>query len=568
MGINALRSGALESLVSDLKSEAGCEIVREMKPRRAARSQALDGEATSVYVARMALETFLELRARAAATRPEACIELDGELDYNWGWAANPASLQAALVERLRVDRMRRALSAPRGSRSQQIRLRVLGENQAPVANAHVRLEAVAAPQEGLTDGNGELTLTLHVSAGSGARSLFVDPPGDYWTRYLRYPGLNPEIDNVIVLRSLDKNLRDSGNGARYGWGQRWMGIDQLPAQMTGRGAKIAIIDSGADNQHPLLKHITNGVDLTGNGNRSTWAEDLVGHGSHCSGIIAAQGSEGVALRGFAPQAELHLLKVFPGGRYSTLLDALEYCIEHQIDVVNLSLGGSDASEAIEQKLEEAVENGVAFIAAAGDSAGPVQYPASSAHVLSVAALGLLGEFPPNSWESQTIPPLPELLARDGVFMPSFSSFGPKVDVSAPGVGIISSIPGGGLGAHSGTSVAAAHVSGLAALLVAHHPWFRNLLQLRNSQRVAGLYQLVREACPPACSAAYQQDLGVQRVGAGMPLIQRLVASVQSASYGGGAANLSSLPLQPSGASLLPPFGAAQPVSQFFYRPL
>jgi len=272
MGINALRSGALESLVSDLKSEAGCEIVREMKPRRAARSQALDGEATSVYVARMALETFLELRARAAATRPEACIELDGELDYNWGWAANPASLQAALVERLRVDRMRRALSAPRGSRSQQIRLRVLGENQAPVANAHVRLEAVAAPQEGLTDGNGELTLTLHVSAGSGARSLFVDPPGDYWTRYLRYPGLNPEIDNVIVLRSLDKNLRDSGNGARYGWGQRWMGIDQLPAQMTGRGAKIAIIDSGADNQHPLLKHITNGVDLT-SGHR--WVDEL-----------------------------------------------------------------------------------------------------------------------------------------------------------------------------------------------------------------------------------------------------------------------------------------------------
>jgi subtilisin family serine protease len=557
MGINALRSGALEGLVSDLKSEAGCEIVREIRPRRAARSPAFDGEATSVYVARMGLETFLELRARAEATRPEACIELDGELDYSWGWGANAASIQAALVERLRVERLQRALTASRGSRAQQFKLRVLGDNQEPVPNAHVRLEGVAGPQEGLTDGNGEILLTLHLSAGGGARSIFIDPARDYWTAYLRYPGLNPELENVIQLRPLEKNLRDVAGGARCGWGQRWMGIDQLPAQMTGRGAKVAIIDSGADNKHPLLKHVTNGVDLTGNGNRSTWVEDLIGHGSHCSGIIAGQGSEGVALRGFAPQAELHMLKVFPGGRYSTLLDALEYCIENQIDVVNLSLGGSDASEALEQKLEEAVENGVAFIAAAGNSGGPVQYPASSAHVLSVAALGLLGEFPANTWESQTIPPMRELLARDGVFVPSFSSFGPKVDISAPGVGIISSIPGGGLGSHSGTSVAAAHVSGLAALLVAHHPWFRKLLQLRDSQRVAGLYQLLREACPPAYSSAYQQDLGAQRVGAGMPLVQRALASVQSASYVLGAGSLSGLPWQQPAVSALPFFGAA-----------
>src|SRR5262249_62388357 len=138
------------------------------------------------------------------------------------------------------------------------------------------------------------------------------------------------------------------------------------------------------------------------------------------------------------------------------------YCVDLDIDLVNLSLGSPQPSEAIEQKLEEAALHGVACIVAAGNSGGRVQFPASSRYTLAISAVGRLNEFPEASWDAATV--LPNLVASDGIFSPTFSAFGPEVAVGGPGVAIVATGPGG-FEAQPGSFPAAPPPTGHAPLL-------------------------------------------------------------------------------------------------------
>ena len=81
---------------------------------------------------------------------------------------------------------------------------------------------------------------------------------------------------------------------------------------------------------------------------------------------------------------------------------ALDYCMEQGIDVANMSLGGGEPSKIIEDRIVRAKQLGMACIIAAGNSSGPVQFPASTPHCLAVAAMGKWGEFPEDSYHAQT----------------------------------------------------------------------------------------------------------------------------------------------------------------------
>ena len=387
----------------------------------------------------------------------------------------------------------------------------VTGKDGAPQAEAEVSLFGSMLPASGVTDANGMVTLSLFGETADSVRGLYVKPKADYWSFYQRDPDISSDEANVVVLRALSDwpSLAGFPRQRAYGWGQKAMRLDQLPGNYRGQGIKIAIIDSGAATTHANLRGIKAGFDvLNKKTNPNGWDQDTLGHGSHCAGVIAAADIAS-GIRGFAPDAEVHACKLFPGGQVSQLIDALEYCIDQQIDVVNLSLGGAEVSEALEQQIVRAKRAGIACIVAAGNSGGAVQYPASSPNVLAVAAVGKLDEFPADSYHAQT---LDQNVDAYGYFTAKFSCFGPQVAVCAPGVAITSCVPPNNFAAWDGTSMATPHVTGLAALTLAHHPDFQTpQYKTRGAERVERLFQIIR-------ASAHRVSLADQsRTGFGLP---------------------------------------------------
>jgi subtilisin family serine protease len=157
--------------------------------------------------------------------------------------------------------------------------------------------------------------------------------------------------------------------------------------------------------------------------------------------------------------------------------------------------------------MERARQAGVAVVVAAGNSSGPVQFPASLSNVFCVSAVGQQGDFPADTYHQQTIPSGPGVIGVNGIFAARFSCFGPQVKVCGPGVAIISSVPGGGYAAWDGTSMAAPHIAGLAAL-VAAQPRFSTLT--RNAAKVDLLFQTI-------LGSAANVGLDSLHAGAGLP---------------------------------------------------
>lgn len=387
----------------------------------------------------------------------------------------------------------------------------VIGKDGAPQADAEVSLFGGLMPASGKTDANGQCTLSLFGETPESITGLYVKPKADYWSFYQRDPDISTDEANVVALRALSDwpALAGFPRQRALGWGQKAMRLDQLPGNYRGQGVKIAIIDSGAATTHDNLHGIKAGFDvLNKKTNPNGWDQDAMGHGTHCAGVIAAADIAS-GIRGFAPDAEVHACKLFPGGQVSQLIDALEYCIDKQIDVVNLSLGGAEVSEALEQQIVRARRAGIACIVAAGNSGGPVQYPASSPNVLAVAAIGKLDEFPADSYHAQT---LDANVDAYGYFTARFSCFGPQVGVCGPGVAITSCVPPNNFAAWDGTSMATPHITGLAALTLAHHPDFQTpQYKGRGAERVERLFQIIR-------ASARRVSLGDQsRIGFGLP---------------------------------------------------
>ena len=502
IGLKPMSLTGMNSVIETLKT-MGVEIVEVRKSRQTlAAFSAASGEASDTYIVRMHSE---HAKMVQQAAPPNLIIEEDLPLRYG-------RALESSPTPPPRVGTLKTNV----GFAPQVITLKIVGEHDAPVEGVKVSLQGEGFPTEGQTDREGNVTLNLF-NLGNTLKFLFVEPRKDYWNYYVTSPALSSRSVNLVRLRSLGTTVDGFPQNFKFGWGQRIMGLDQVTDDLNGRGVKIAIIDSGLDATHPLLSHIQAGQDLTDSADNAnnTWENDVVGHGTHCAGIIAARRTAKLPLRGFAPQAEIHAIKIFPGGRFSSLLSALDYCIEKNIDVVNMSLGASQVSEAVEQKLEEAFLSGVACIVAAGNSGGAVQYPASSPKVLAVSALGRVGEFPPDSWDAQTL--VQGLIASDGTFSPAFTCFGPEIGVTAPGVAIISTVPNNGFDPQSGTSMAAPHITGLAALLLAHHPLFKTGPQaVRGGQRISTLFNMIKSLCVPL-------SFPPERAGAGIPLLHHLL---------------------------------------------
>ncbi|MBI2627034.1 MAG: S8 family serine peptidase [Parcubacteria group bacterium] len=217
-----------------------------------------------------------------------------------------------------------------------------------------------------------------------------------------------------------------------------------------GVGVKVAIIDSGIDYTHPDLDaNFGGGYDFV---NNDTDSMDDNGHGTHVAGTVAAEDND-TGVVGVAPEASLYGLKVLNSsgsGSWSNVVAALQWAVDNGIQVTNNSYGaGSDPGSTVKAAFDNSAAVGIYHAAAAGNSGNckgnndTVGYPARYDSVIAVAAT--------NKSDSR----------------PCFSSTGPAVELSAPGVSINSTQLGGGYVEFSGTSMASPHVAGVAALVIA-----------------------------------------------------------------------------------------------------
>lgn len=269
----------------------------------------------------------------------------------------------------------------------------------------------------------------------------------------------------AAVIRSLRANPR-----VAYAQGERivrqaWMpndpdlmrqygvGAVRAPAAWSntrarGSGAVIAVIDGGVDGAHPdLVGKVIAGTDYVDGGA----PDDEDGHGTHVAAIAAASANDGIGIPGIAPSAKILAIRVLDqtgSGRDMHVADAIvEAAVRSDVDVINLSLGGPQASSVIQQAIGVANSRGKVVVCAAGNTGGALDYPARSSTVGS-ECLAVGATTPTNQ-------------------VASFSSRGAGLDVVAPGQGIYSATLGGQYAFVSGTSQATPHVAGVAALLSA-----------------------------------------------------------------------------------------------------
>ena len=234
----------------------------------------------------------------------------------------------------------------------------------------------------------------------------------------------------------------------------------------------VAVIDTGIDYLHEDLKDNIwenpgeipfNGLDDDGNG----FVDDIHGydfvsadsdpfddneHGTHVAGTIGAKGDNGVGSVGVCWDVSLMALKAFDeqgNGSVAEAIEAIHYAVENGARIINASWGLDERSRALDEAAQFAAEAGVLVVAAGGNSGWEAPfYPASFDTVLAVGATD----------------------ARDA--RATFSNYGAYVDVAAPGVNIFSTLPENRYGFQSGTSMAAPHVAGAAALVLTRFPNF------------------------------------------------------------------------------------------------
>lgn len=233
----------------------------------------------------------------------------------------------------------------------------------------------------------------------------------------------------------------------------------------------IAVLDTGIDPNHPDL-NVVGGYDCSGSG---SWV-DRHGHGTHVAGTIGAR-DNGIGVVGVVPGARLWAVKVFSdsgSGFVSWLICGVNWVAANAatIRVANYSgaASGTDtpncggSSDPLHQAICRVVQAGVTVVVAAGNSGTDARntIPAAYPEVITVGAIvdtdgkpGGLG---------------PSTSAGADDTRAAFSNYGPAVDIYAPGVSILSTVPGGGYQRWSGTSMATPHVTGAAALYLLQNP--------------------------------------------------------------------------------------------------
>jgi subtilisin family serine protease len=319
-----------------------------------------------------------------------------------------------------------------------------------------------------------------------------VDLPRADLERLRGLPGVRDVYGSARYGTTLDRSPGHIGASALWGPG----------LETAGQGMKIGIIDTGLDQRHPFFdptgyamppgfpkgqtRFTTAKVivarafppkGVTSRAARAPFDSDQSSHGTHVAGIAAGnartKASDGRIVSGIAPRAYIGNYKALtrtafglsPNGNAPEIVAAIEAAVADGMNVINLSIGQPEIEptrDVVALALNAAAAAGVVPVVAAGNDfsslgAGSVSSPANAASAITVAAVEMQGASADVHADFSSVGPTPISLLL-------------KPDVAAPGVAILSSLPDGAWGSLSGTSMAAPHVAGAAALLKQRHP--------------------------------------------------------------------------------------------------
>ncbi len=290
------------------------------------------------------------------------------------------------------------------------------------------------------TRGIADISARLHAIPGV----LVVEPV------YLQFLSTTPRI----VATSAAPGALASNDPFRWlQWGTFSVNATDAWEITQGAGVTVAVIDSGVDSTHEdLAGQVLPGFDFWSNDSDPS---DVLGHGTHVAGTIAAARNNSLGGTGISPEASILPVRVcgptYEDGCPTTLQDqGIRWAVDHGADVINLSLGGSSPTQIVQDAIAYAIAHDVVVVAAAGnDGINQIQYPAAYPGVVGVGAL------------------------TPGRDRASFSNTGTHVDIVAPGSEILSTVPGD-YEFYDGTSMASPHVAGVAALVRAGNPGLTN----------------------------------------------------------------------------------------------
>ena len=253
----------------------------------------------------------------------------------------------------------------------------------------------------------------------------------------------------LVVFRRRHKHLRWSLGLGLIALGVAMGGLSGCTAAVVlphpgvmGEGITVALLDTGVDLEHPDLKaNIVGGIDFVNSDNDP---QDDNGHGTGVAGLLAAV-ENGVGLIGTAPKVRLLIVKMLrydEQGSISDLIRGIEWAVQRGAQIISMSLGTEEDNFALRQAIQAAYRAGVLLVAAAGNKGLRVLYPAAYPEVIAVAATDRRDQ---RAW---------------------FSNVGPEVELSAPGVDLLTTGLDGDYQVESGTSFAVPQVAGVAALVM------------------------------------------------------------------------------------------------------
>jgi subtilisin family serine protease len=380
------------------------------------------------------------------------------------------------------------------------ITVQVVSKNGAkPVANAFVvafvDFKAKTGAQ-GVTDGEGKVNLALGAATIKLAR-LYVYPLDAHWSIIKKAFTVKTGVQ--VTLTPLDLGYTD---GLRHFYGNAAVDV--------GTGVTVGVVDTGVA-AHPDLK-IAGGANTVPGEDPKDFGDNGKSHGTHVAGIIAARGTPPTGLRGVAPGVNLRAYRVFGQGSGSAssfaIAKAIDKAVADKCDLINMSLGGGMADPVLKAAVDDARAAGsVCIIAAGNEDRSPISFPATEDTALAVSATGRKGTFPASAAAAD------EVAAPYGTdkanFIAAFSNVGPQMDLTGPGVGIMSTVPGS-YAEISGTSMACPAATGAAARAIAGTPVIK---MKRDARRSEAIVKAVLASATPLGFGPTFEGLGLPHPG-------------------------------------------------------